>query len=104
LYITKILKIIFVFICGAGVETNLILMRSFIGLLHQPWMTDSDDGRTITGMNYWEGNRSTGRKSAPVPFCQPLIPHELTQARTLTPTIGSRPLAAWAKPWYYETS
>jgi hypothetical protein len=42
------------------------------------------------------GNRSTRRKPAPVPLCQPQIPHDLTRARTRTAVVGSRRLTAWA--------
>jgi hypothetical protein len=30
-----------------------------------------------------KGNRNIRRKPAPVPFCPPQIPHDLTRARTL---------------------
>jgi hypothetical protein len=37
---------------------------------------DYDDGE-FGGMMIGKGNRSTGRKSAPVPFCPPQTPHVL---------------------------
>jgi hypothetical protein len=36
------------------------------------------------------GNRSTRRKSAPVPFCPPQIPHDLTWDRTQAAVLGSQ--------------
>jgi hypothetical protein len=43
-----------VFIYGAGVETNLLLLRPFIGLLYQPWMTDGNDSGEVSGINEWQ--------------------------------------------------
>jgi hypothetical protein len=48
----------------------------------------------ISGMNERQGNRSTGRKPAPAPFCQPQIPHDLTRARTRAAAAGSWRLSA----------
>jgi hypothetical protein len=39
----------------AGVEPGPLLLRLFIGLLCQPWMTDGDDCGTIGGMSEWHG-------------------------------------------------
>jgi hypothetical protein len=41
----------FLFIYGTGVEPAPILLRSFIGVLYQPWMADGDDCGAISGMN-----------------------------------------------------
>jgi hypothetical protein len=38
------------------------------------------------------GNRSTRRKPAKVPLCQPQIPHDLIWTRTQAPAVGSRQL------------
>jgi hypothetical protein len=55
-----------------------------------------DDGE-IGGMMIGEGNRSTRRKPAPVPLCQPQIPHDLPdRARTRASAAGSQRLTAWA--------
>jgi hypothetical protein len=40
------------------------------------------------------GNRSTGRKPAPVPLCPLHIPQDLTRARTRAPTVGCRRMTA----------
>jgi hypothetical protein len=40
----------FLFIYGTEVERGPLLLRSFIGLLYQPWMIDGDCG-AISGMN-----------------------------------------------------
>jgi hypothetical protein len=45
-------------------------------------------------MRIGRGNRSTRRKTAPVPLCPPQIPHDLTLARTRAATVGSRRLTA----------
>jgi hypothetical protein len=38
------------FIVWPGVVTNPPLLRTFIGLFYQPWMTDDDCG-AVNGMN-----------------------------------------------------
>jgi hypothetical protein len=35
----------------AGAEPSLVVLRTFIGLLYQPWMIDDDDWGAIGGMN-----------------------------------------------------
>jgi hypothetical protein len=42
----------------------------------------------LRGWRFGRGNRSTARKSAPVPFCSRQIPHELIRARTLAAVVG----------------
>jgi hypothetical protein len=55
-------------------------------------MIDDDDCGAIGGR--WD--RSTWRKPALVPYCQPQIPNDLTRARTRAVAVGSRRLAiAW---------
>jgi hypothetical protein len=39
------------FMCMAEVEPSPMLLRSFIGLLYQPWTLDGDDCGAIGGMN-----------------------------------------------------
>jgi hypothetical protein len=53
-----------------------------------------EDGE-FGGMNGW-GNRSTRRKPAPTPLCQPQSPLDQTRARTLSSAMESQPLTAWA--------
>jgi hypothetical protein len=43
----------FLFICGAEVGSNPLLLRPLIGLFYQPWMRDGDDCGTVSGMNEW---------------------------------------------------
>jgi hypothetical protein len=50
-----------------------------------------DDGE-IGGM-MGRGNRSTGRKPAPVPLCPPQTPHA-TRTRTRAAAVGSQRLTA----------
>jgi hypothetical protein len=45
-------------------------------------------------MRIGRGNRSTRRKPAPVSFCPPQIPHQLTRDRTRAAAVGSRRLTA----------
>jgi hypothetical protein len=53
-----------------------------------------------------KGNRSTRRKSAPLPLCPPQIPHDMTRARPLAASAGSRLLTAKAmgRPHYAVNS
>jgi hypothetical protein len=51
------------------------------GLLYKPQMIDEDDCGAIGGMKIGRGNRSTRRKPAPAPLCQPQIPHDQTPGR-----------------------
>jgi hypothetical protein len=62
-----------------------------VGLLYQPRMVDGDYG-AVSGMKIGRGNRSTGRKPAPVPLCPPQIPHDLTWDRTRAAAVGNQRL------------
>jgi hypothetical protein len=42
-------------IYGSEVEPSPLLLRSFIDLLYQPWMTDDDECGASSGMNEWQG-------------------------------------------------
>jgi hypothetical protein len=53
---------------------------------------DYDDGE-IGGMKIGRGNRSTRRKSAPVPVCPPQTPHA-AQRRTRAVAVGTQRLTA----------
>jgi hypothetical protein len=53
---------------------------------------DYDDGE-IGGMMIGRGNRSTRRKSAPVPLCPPQTPHA-AWTRTRAAAVGSQRLTA----------
>jgi hypothetical protein len=50
--------------------------------------------RAVRGMIIGRGNRSTLRKSTPVPLSSPQIPHYLTWARTRAAAVGSGRLTA----------
>jgi hypothetical protein len=43
-------------------ETSPLLLRPFIGLLYQPWMTDDDDFGAIGAMNDWQGKLKCSHK------------------------------------------
>jgi hypothetical protein len=51
---------------------------------------DDDECGAIGGMSD-RGNRSTGRKPAPLQLCPPQIPHDPTRARTQATNCLTRP-------------
>jgi hypothetical protein len=57
-------------------------------------MIDDDECGAIDGMKIGRRNRSTRRKTAPVPLRLPQIPHHLTLARTRAAAVGSQRLTA----------
>jgi hypothetical protein len=81
--------------CG-GVRLCSLGTAATTGLQYQPQMIDDGDCGAIGGMKIDRGNLSIGRKPAPVPLCQPQIPHDLTWARTRAAAVGSQRLTAWA--------
>jgi hypothetical protein len=70
----------FFFIIVSGVRLSPLGTAAAIDLLYQPQMIDDGDCGAFGGMRIGRGNRSTRRKPAPVPFCPPQIPHDLTRA------------------------
>jgi hypothetical protein len=48
------------------------------GLLYQPRMRDDEECGAVGGMRTGRENRSTRRRPALMPFCQPQIPRDLT--------------------------
>jgi hypothetical protein len=77
-----------------------LVRRPPFGLLYQPRI--DDEWGVVGGMIIGRGNRSTRRKTTPVPLCPPQIPHDLTWDRTRAAAVGSRRLTAWAmaRPFY----
>jgi hypothetical protein len=66
-----------------------------LGLLCQSQIID-DEYWAVSGMKIGRGDRSTRRKPAPVPFCSPQIPHDLTRfvamwSQRLTARAVARP-------------
>jgi hypothetical protein len=59
------LSFIYLFIAGTEVEPSPLLLRPFIGLLHQPWMVDADDYGAIGGMNEWQGKPMYSEETFP---------------------------------------
>jgi hypothetical protein len=55
-----------------------------------------DECGTHGEMRIGRGNKSSQRKPAPVPFCPPQIPHDLTWDGTQAAVVGSWQLTAWA--------
>jgi hypothetical protein len=53
-----------------------------------------DERGAVGGMRIGRGNQSTQRKPAPVPFCPPQIPYDLTWDWTQPAVVGSRQLTA----------
>jgi hypothetical protein len=90
---------------GVGWDSVPMLHSPLIGLLYQPRIRDDDECGAVGGMRIGKGNRSTRRKPAAVPLCQPKIPHDLTWARTRAAAVGSRRLTVWvmARPRDYLT-
>jgi hypothetical protein len=72
-----------------------LVRRPLIGLLYQHQMIDDEEYGTVGGMRIGRGNRSIGRKPAPVPLCTQ-VPHDLTWARTRAAAMGSQRLIALA--------
>jgi hypothetical protein len=68
----------------------------YVGLSYQPRMIDDDECGAVGGIRIDRRNRSIRRKPAPVPLCQPQIPHDLIWPRTRAAAVGSRRLTDWA--------
>jgi hypothetical protein len=85
--------------CGVGWDRVHFVRRAINGLLYQPCMIHDCECGAVGGVRVGRGNRSTARKSAPVPLCPPQIPHDLTWARTRVAAVGSWRLIAWAMAW-----
>jgi hypothetical protein len=64
-----------------------LVRRPLFGLLYQPRMIDDDECGAVSAMRIGRGNRSTGRKPAPVPLCPLQLPHDLA-------AVGNRRLTA----------
>jgi hypothetical protein len=79
-----------------GVRLSPLGTSATVGLLYQPRMIDDDDYGAVGRMRTGRGNRSTGRKPAPVPLYPPQIPHDLTWDRTRAAAVRSQRLTAWA--------
>jgi hypothetical protein len=67
--------------------------RPITCLFYQPQMTE--DYEEFGGMSIGRGNGNTRRKSAPVPFCLPQIPHDLTWDRARAAAVENRWLTVW---------
>jgi hypothetical protein len=50
---------------GAAVETSPLLLRSFIGILYQPWMMYVDDCGAVGGMVKWQGKSKYSGEACP---------------------------------------
>jgi hypothetical protein len=72
----------------------IICTAATSGLLYQPQMIGEGDCGASGGMKIGRGNRSTRRKSAPVPLCPPQIPLDQTRDRTRAAAVGSQQLNA----------
>jgi hypothetical protein len=92
IYIYSLL--IYFFIILSGMRLSPLGTAATVGVLYQLQMIDDGDCGAIGGMKIGRGNRSTRRKPAPAPLCQPQIPHDQTRARTRSAAVGSQPLTA----------
>jgi hypothetical protein len=61
----------FFLVYWGGVRLSPLGTSATVGLLYQPRMIDDDECGVVGGMRIGKGNRSTRRKSAPVPLCPP---------------------------------
>jgi hypothetical protein len=87
------------FTSGAGVESSPLLLRPFIGLLYQLWMTDCDDCVEAVRLNECKRNRSTRKNPAPVPLRPPQIPHDMTRNQTRATGVESWRITVCATAW-----
>jgi hypothetical protein len=92
--IVVIIIIIIIIIIISGVGLSPLGTAATSGLLYKPQMMDEGDCGAIGGMKMARGNRSTRRKPAPAPLCQPQIPHDQTRAPTRAAAVGSQRLIA----------
>jgi hypothetical protein len=72
---TKNFNMIFFLICVVG----LWVLRPLLASCTNPWMIGEGHCGEISGMKIGSGNQTTQRKPAPVPLCQPQIPHDQTR-------------------------
>jgi hypothetical protein len=75
--------------------TLTLTLRPLFGQLYQLRMIDDDECGAV-GEVSGRGNRNTRRKPAPLPFCPPQIPQDLTWARTRVAALGIRRLTGYA--------
>jgi hypothetical protein len=83
----------YLFICCAGVEPSPL-----IGLLYNPWVTNSDDFEAINEMNEWQGQPKYWEEKtflgAALSTRDPT--HDLTRAGTQVTEVASRRLTSRA--------
>jgi hypothetical protein len=99
--LSRLSRLVSFYFLWVGWDWVHLVREPLIGLLYQPRIIDDDESGAVSGMRIGRGNRSTGRKPAPVPLCPPQVPNYLTWARTRATAVGSRWLTAWAmeRPW-----
>jgi hypothetical protein len=83
--------IFLILIVGGGVHTGSTRHVGHWTIVPAPG--DCEDGE-IGGMKIDRGNKSTRRKPASAPLCQPKIPLDQTRARTRAAAVGSQLLTA----------
>jgi hypothetical protein len=59
-------------------EQSPLLLRPFIGLLHQSWMLEGDDCGAISGMNDGQGKPKYPVETYAIPLCPPQMSHDFT--------------------------
>jgi hypothetical protein len=75
-----------------GMEPSPVLLRSFIGLLYQPWMTD--DCGAFGGMNELQGKPKYLEETCPCTALPTTDPTWLDPDRSRAVLVGSRRLTA----------
>jgi hypothetical protein len=90
--VTYTCTVIFVIIL-AGVEPSPLVLRSFIGLLYQPWMIVGDDCGVINEMNKWHGKPEYSKKACLSAALAAAVPtYDLILARTRAAAVEIRRL------------
>jgi hypothetical protein len=69
--------------------TESTITASIYWPILQPWMIDVDDFGAVSGVHEARSTGSTPSKPAPLPLCPPQIPHDLTQTRTRSNSVGT---------------
>jgi hypothetical protein len=97
--VAHLIKTFFIHIMEGGVHTGSTRhVGHFWPIVPAPG--DCENGE-FCGIKIGRGNRSTGRKPAPAPYCPPQIPLDQIRARTRATTMVSQRLTALIKTYLY---
>jgi hypothetical protein len=80
---------------GLDVEPSPLLLRSSLGLLFQPCMTDGDDCGAVSVMHQWQGKPKYSEETCPSAAMSTVDPtNDVSWTRTRASQAGSRRLTA----------